>query len=413
MTIPDLKLRDASPTTVTLNKNLLLVGGTAISFIVVGTFIFALSTAGVRQQAEVEEIPLETERAQAQIAVTTLFDGRPKTYADISPAPQVEVEDDIDYDTDETVIDYGYEEVAPAMPAPTVYQGPSPQEIAAAEAELAAKRRAWESPIAFDLGPEFSPQPRSQNVATSIPDLAALQAGAQTSSLELPQLSETANGNDPARKLQFASQNFSGATHVSNPYLARATLGHEVKAGSSIAASLITGINSDLPGTIVARVTRPVFDSVTGRALLIPQGSQLIGQYDSIISFAQERVQISWHRLILPNGGSIQLDNMPGVDQSGYAGIGGDVDRHLDSVATGIGISTTISGLAALLTSSSSSQSDAVDASVQAVQGQSSSVSNAITERYLNRQPTITVQPGTPVYLLLTKDLQLPTYENT
>ena len=139
----------------------------------------------------------------------------------------------------------------------------------------------------------------------------------------------------------------------------------------------------------------------------------MLGRYDAIISFDQERVQVAWHRLILPNGGSIQLDNMPGIDRAGYAGIGGDVDNHLDSVATGIGISTTISGLASLLTNSTGGNGDAVDASVQAIQGQSSAVSNSITERYLNRQPTITVEPGTPVFLLLTKDLQLPTYERS
>jgi len=104
---------------------------------------------------------------------------------------------------------------------------------------------------------------------------------------------------------------------------------------------------------------------------------------------------------------------MPGVDQSGYAGIGGKVNNHLGSIATGIGISTTISGLASLLTNSIRTQDTAVDASIQAVQSQSSAVSNSITERYLNRQPTITVEPGTPVFLLLTKDLQLPTYRRS
>ena len=411
MPLDNIDLQQPTPSTVVLNRNLLIGGAATISILVVGTFVYALSTAGYRPQDTVEEILLESQRAPAQAAVANLFEGGIKTYADLEPRPDIEAQPDIDYDTDETVIDYGYDAPVIEQTAPAAYLGPSPSEIAAEEARLAEQKRAWESPIAFEVGNNFSGQP--PQTQTQVPDLAALQALGTTNPIELPQLSSTASGNDPARKLQFAAQNFSGATHVSKPYLTPSSFGHELKAGSTIAASLVTGINSDLPGTIVARVTRPLFDSLTGSALLVPQGSQLIGQYDSIISFDQDRVQISWHRLILPNGGSIQLDNMPGVDQAGYAGIGGDVDNHFDSVATGIGISTTISGLAALLTNSVSSANDAANASVQAVQEQSSSVSNSITEKFLNRQPTITVLPGTPVFLLLTKDLQLPTYENS
>ncbi|KAK3286598.1 hypothetical protein CYMTET_5824 [Cymbomonas tetramitiformis] len=385
--------------------------------VVVGTFVYALSNTGVRESNVVEDIPFEPQRTQSEAAIANLFEGGPKTYADLTPRqdpkPEPELAPDIDYDTDETTIDYGFERSDNHEPQVEVYQGPSAEEIAAEEARLAAQKRAWESPIAFDLGPDFAARNRSSLNAPTLPDLSALQNAGGTEQSQLPQLSLTAEGNDPARKLQFDEQNFSGETHVGNPYLTPASFGHEIKAGTTIAASLITGINSDLPGTIVAHVTRPIYDSLSGRTLLVPQGSRLLGRYDAIISFDQERVQVAWHRLILPNGGSIQLDNMPGIDRAGYAGISGDVDNHLDSVATGIGISTTISGLASLLTNSTGGNGDAVDASVQAIQGQSSAVSNSITERYLNRQPTITVEPGTPVFLLLTKDLQLPTYERS
>lgn len=416
MTNPILDLRRTPSSTVSLNRNVLIGGAALISTVVVGTFVFALSNAGVRESASVQDIPLEPQRAQTEAVVANLFEGGPKTYADLAPRqePEPDYASDIDYDTDETVIDYGFDEPEANTPPVVEYQGPSAAEIAAAEAKLAEQKRAWESPITADLGPEF--QARSSTFAQSqapLPDLSSLAAANTIDPVQLPQLSLTAEGNDPARKLQFDEQNFSGATHVSNPYLTPASFGHEIKAGTTIAASLITGINSDLPGTIVAHVTRPIFDSLSGRTLLVPQGSRLLGRYDAIISFDQERVQVAWHRLLLPNGGSIQLDNMPGIDRAGYAGISGDVDNHLDSVATGIGISTTISGLASLLTNSSGNNGDAVDASVQAIQGQSSAVSSSITERYLNRQPTITVEPGTPVFLLLTKDLQLPTYEQS
>ena len=89
---------------------------------------------------------------------------------------------------------------------------------------------------------------------------------------------------------------------------------HTILAGSLISASLITGINSDLPGMIIAQVSEPVYDSVTGSALLIPQGSRLIGRYDSIVAFGQERALLVWQRLIRPDGSSLILDNLPATD---------------------------------------------------------------------------------------------------
>jgi len=421
MVLPTLNLREKAPKTVTLNRNVLIVGGGVLSFVVISAMVLALSDDRHAQPASVQKIPLESQRAPAENVVTSLFDGDPQTYADLQTDSNAgsDLDLDIDYDTDETTIDYGFSD--PVDPPVVEYiqpdMGPSPAEIAAAEARASELKRAWESPIAADLGADFSTRGTSVVPASSgLPDLSALQNpadNAEQAQAGLPTLSLTAEGNDPARKLQFGEQNFSGATHVNNPYLSPSPFSREVKAGTTIAASLVTGINSDLPGTITARVTRPIYDSVTGRDLLIPQGTRLLGRYDSILSFEQDRVQIAWFRLILPNGGSIQLDNMPGVDQSGYAGIGGKVNNHLGSIATGIGISTTISGLASLLTNSIRTQDTAVDASIQAVQSQSSAVSNSITERYLNRQPTITVEPGTPVFLLLTKDLQLPTYRRS
>src|SRR5690606_11097884 len=103
---------------------------------------------------------------------------------------------------------------------------------------------------------------------------------------------------------------------------------YQVMAGSVIAASLVTGLNSDLPGAVVAQVTENVYDSVTGRTLLIPQGARLIGTYDSVVAFGQSRALLVWWRIVMPDGSSIHIDNLQATDTAGYAGLEDEVDFH-------------------------------------------------------------------------------------
>ena len=101
-----------------------------------------------------------------------------------------------------------------------------------------------------------------------------------------------------------------------------------LQAGAVIPAALITGLRSDLPGQITAQVTEDVYDSPTGKFLLIPQGARLIGQYDAQVAFGQSRALLVWNRLIMPNGRSIVLERQPGADPEGYAGLEDEVDNH-------------------------------------------------------------------------------------
>ncbi|MEM7671582.1 MAG: TrbI/VirB10 family protein, partial [Pseudomonadota bacterium] len=112
-----------------------------------------------------------------------------------------------------------------------------------------------------------------------------------------------------------------------------------VMAGTLIPASLVTGINSDLPGTIVAQVTQPVYDTVTGQYLLIPQGSRLIGRYQSEVSFGQDRALVTWDRIIFPDGSSIVI-SAPGADAQGFAGLSDRTDHHWDRVFIAAGLAT-------------------------------------------------------------------------
>jgi type IV secretion system protein VirB10 len=176
-------------------------------------------------------------------------------------------------------------------------------------------------------------------------------------------------------------------------------------AGTVIAASLVTGINSDLPGTVKAQVTEHVYDTVTGQNLLIPQGSQLIGKYDSVIAFGQRRVLVAWNRIIRPDGSSLVIENLPATDAAGYAGLEDEVDYHTWRLITGVALST-ILGIGTELTLGDQ-EDDLVRAIRESAQQNTSRAGQRLTERNLNIQPTLTIRPAWPVRVVVQKDLVL------
>lgn len=179
---------------------------------------------------------------------------------------------------------------------------------------------------------------------------------------------------------------------------------HILQAGSIIPAALITGVRSNLPGQITAQVTQNVYDSPTGRILLIPQGARLIGDYDAEVSAGQTRVLLAWTRLILPDGRSIVLDRQPGADGRGFAGLQDDVNFHWGSLARAALISTVLGVGAELGTGSD-------DTLVRALRtGTQDSINQAgqeIVRRQVNIPPTLTIRPGFPVRVIVTRDLIL------
>lgn len=177
-----------------------------------------------------------------------------------------------------------------------------------------------------------------------------------------------------------------------------------LSAGSVISASLITGLRSDLPGLVTAQVTENVYDSPTGRILLIPQGARLIGSYDSVVAFGQRRALVVWQRLLLPDGRSLALDNVPATDPSGYAGLQDKVDFHTWSLLKGVALSTLL-GMGSEL--AFTGDSDLIQALRRSTQDNVSRAGDQITQRNLNVQPTITVRPGAPVRLVVHRDLIL------
>jgi len=182
-----------------------------------------------------------------------------------------------------------------------------------------------------------------------------------------------------------------------------------VQAGAIIPAALITGIRSDLPGQIAAQVTSPVYDTPTGRYLLIPQGARLIGRYDSQIAFGQSRVLLVWDRLILPNGRSILLDSQPGTDTMGFAGLEDEVDYHWGRIFQTAALSTLL-GIGTSL-GSSGEESEIAAAIRESAQGTAQDVGQQIVQRQINIQPTLTIRPGFPVRILVNRDLVLESYQ--
>ncbi len=204
-----------------------------------------------------------------------------------------------------------------------------------------------------------------------------------------------------------------GDTAARNPAsLQLPTSPYQVMAGTIISAALVTGINSDLPGQVIANVTEAVYDTATGRFLLIPQGSRLIGRYDSQVAFGQRRVLLVWTRLILPDTSSISLDRLPGIDPAGYAGLEDGVDWHWDRIIAGAALSTLL-GVGAELAAPDRSGSDGkvIIATRQSAQDTVNQVGQEITKRNVSIQPTLTIRPGFPMRVMVNKDLILRPYQ--
>ena len=182
----------------------------------------------------------------------------------------------------------------------------------------------------------------------------------------------------------------------------------ELKAGDFIPATLQTGINSDLPSkVIVAVVSENVRDTISGKHILIPQGTKVIGTYDSSVTFGQERLLVVWQRLIFPDGKSIGLDNMQGVDLSGKAGITGEIDNHFGTLLKGVVLSSIMGSAGAIVTDR---KNDWRGAAAEGAGEQIVTIVDRFADRALSRQPTINIEPGTRLNIMVHSDLILEPY---
>jgi type IV secretory pathway VirB10-like protein len=246
-------------------------------------------------------------------------------------------------------------------------------------------------------------------VRTATPPSTA--APTQTTTLavpaEAPPLDMNAVQNMQDRKVSFVNAPVDRRT-VSPDRIAKPPSPFVVQAGTVIPAALLTGIQSDLPGQVTAQVTEQVFDTPTGKFLLIPQGSRLIGQYDSQVSFGQKRVLLVWNRLILPDGKSIVLERQQGADARGFSGLEDEVDYHWWDLIKAAALSTLLTVGAEI--GSNQDESDLVRALRRGSQDSISNTGQQIVRRQLNIQPTLTIRQGFPVRVIVNRDLVMEPY---
>jgi type IV secretory pathway VirB10-like protein len=183
---------------------------------------------------------------------------------------------------------------------------------------------------------------------------------------------------------------------------------YTVQAGATISAALVTALNSDQPGRVIAQVSENVFDSVTGEHLLVPQGARLIGSYDADTAYGDQRLLVVWNRLIMPNGWSLALRGMPGSDASGNAGLQGDVDAHIGRIA----VASLLSGILGVAANQSEDDdSDRLAQSVgDAAAQQAAQTGTRLVDRELSVRPTLRIRAGARVRVLVSQDLILRPY---
>ena len=204
----------------------------------------------------------------------------------------------------------------------------------------------------------------------------------------------------------------SARTRQQNDYLTAARTAplslYEIKAGWEIPAALEQSLNSDLPGELKALVMASVYDTATGRYLLIPQGSRLVGKYDSRVAYGQDGVQVAWNRIIFPDASSIDLNGMVGLDSHGNAGLRDKVDRHY---ARMLGFSALTSLFTAAFEISQRRNQSVLaypspgEAASSAVGRELSQTGSQITRRNLNVQPTIKVPVGYKFTVRVNRDI--------
>tara|TARA_R110002096_G_scaffold174994_3_gene350772 strand:+ start:1684 stop:3087 length:1404 start_codon:yes stop_codon:yes gene_type:complete len=228
---------------------------------------------------------------------------------------------------------------------------------------------------------------------------------------DMPQMAfapnETLQANNQDAKQGYLDQDRESDVYLNQPLIKPASP-YQVMAGNIVPSSLITGLNSDLPGKLTAQVRHNVYDSVTGRYLLIPQGTRILGEYSSSVTYGQNRALVVWNRLIFPNGKSIVLDGMPGVDLSGFAGFKDKVNYHFMRMMGAAVLGSVVA------TAADAAEDDGDTISDNALGGTAQTADQTIQEiiqKQLNVQPTIEIRPGYKFNIVVLADMILEPYD--
>ncbi|KAA3497972.1 conjugal transfer protein TrbI [Rhizobium rhizogenes] len=282
-------------------------------------------------------------------------------------------------------------------------------------ARLQANDAAYDSPIAIDRGKfDVRATDTSNTLArTTNGDSTATTAGASdlyAAALRAGLGGQNLDPNGQKSKEDFFNADLKDLGYLPNRVVPQQSL-YELKRGSVIPATLITGINSDLPGRITAQVSQNVYDSATGHRLLIPQGTKLFGRYDSKISFGQSRVLVVWTDIIFPNGSTLQIGGMAGTDAQGYSGFRDKIDRKwLQTFGSAILVAMIGTGIDMAVPESSnlSTQDTASDAARRNFAETFGRVADRTIQRNMDVQPTLEIRPGYKFNILVDQDIVFP-----
>lgn len=376
------QLRGDPPRVMRLSRKALAVVGVAAGLGIGGSLIYALRPPG-------EKAAQELYNTDSRATAETITSG-PRDYAQ---APRLGPP--LPGDLGRPIV--SAQQRGEDVPAPPIGAQPGPPDPRAQAAEAARQRAAQERDAA-----------RTSSVFLGSGGARAGAGAAPVSTPGLPAPSaqepaQQAAQGDQVGKRAFMAQAANQRT-VSVERLTAPASPNIVQAGSIIPAALITGVRSDLPGQITAQVTANVYDSPTGRILLIPQGARLIGEYDSEIAAGQTRVLLAWDRLLMPDGRSIVLERQPGADGAGFAGLQDGVNQHWGNLLKAAAVSTLL-GVGAEL--GADSEDDLTRALRRGSQDTINQTGQQIVRRQLNAQPTLTIRPGHPLRVVITRDLVL------
>ncbi len=280
-------------------------------------------------------------------------------------------------------------------------------------ARLQANDAAYDAPLAIDRGKLEAKAATHDTSAANTSTAISTTAGASdlyAAALRAGLGGQNIDPNGQKSKEDFFNTDLKDLGYVPNRVVPQQSL-YELKRGSVIPATLITGINSDLPGRITAQVSQNVYDSATGHRLLIPQGTKLFGRYDSRVSFGQSRVLVVWSDIIFPNGSTLQIGGMAGTDAEGYGGFKDKVNNHyLKTFGSAVMIALIGTGIDMSVPQSSTlaTQDTASDAARRNFAETFGRVADRTIQRNMDVQPTLEVRPGYKFNVLVDKDIVFP-----
>jgi type IV secretion system protein VirB10 len=280
-------------------------------------------------------------------------------------------------------------------------------------ARMQARDSAFDAPLAIDRGKLEARAEKDESAAT--PRTATAAENGNASDLYAAALRAGLGGqnidpNGQTSKEGFFNADLKDLGYLPNRVVPQQSL-YELKRGSVIPATLITGINSDLPGRITAQVSQNVYDSATGHRLLIPQGTKLFGRYDSKVSFGQSRVLVVWSDIIFPDGSTLQIGGMAGTDAEGYGGFNDKVNNHyLKTFGSAVMIALIGTGIDMAVPQSSTlaTQDTASDAARRNFAETFGRVADRTIQRNMDVQPTLQIRPGYKFNVLVDQDIVFP-----